>query len=486
MKVIARLFVLLFVLVFTNTSFAKKIKANFSYYTFNTPDAKPYIETNISILASSVNFTKIANGKFQASVKVRVRFYIQKEELKSQETYNLLSTIVADTSKLQFQFIDQKRYPLGNGDYTIKLSLSDNNDSLNTVSLKEDFKIDFPAELISFSDIALLESYTKEQNNSVYSRNGYTLTPMVDNFYPTNIHQLKFYNEIYNTQILAPNEQFLLSYYLEFDGGAKLNTFIQQQKISAKNVIINLGEFDITELQSGNYNLVIELRNKMNEVIAYKKCYFQRSNKSLGKDLEAVTSLTINNSFAANYTLSQMKDHIACLKPISTQNELAYEKTLLANLELNQMKQFLVYFWTKRNPADAANAWSNYELEVQKVNNSYGSKINKGYDTDRGYIYLKYGAPNVVRTSDMNVRAFPYEIWRFYKIGTFSNKRFVFFSPDNLKNEMVLLHSDMFGERYDPQWKYKILSRSMKNNPDEVDPNSDDTFGDKLDADYND
>ena len=73
-----------------------------------------------------------------------------------------------------------------------------------------------------------------------------------DNFYPTNIHQLKFYNEIYNTQTLAPNEQFLLTYFLEFDGGAKLNSFIQQQKISAKNVIINLGEFDITDLQSGS------------------------------------------------------------------------------------------------------------------------------------------------------------------------------------------------------------------------------------------
>ena len=117
---------------------------------------------------------------------------------------------------------------------------------------------------------------------------------------------------------------------------------------------------------------------------------------------------------------------------------------------------------------------------------SYGSKINKGYDTDRGYIYLKYGAPNVVKTSEMNVKAFPYEIWRYYKIGNFTNKRFVFFSPDNLKNEMVLLHSDLFGERYDPQWKYKILSRSMKNNPDEAEPNSDDSFGDKLDADFND
>ncbi len=486
MKAITRFLLFIFILTQANSSYAKKLKANFSYYTFNTPDGKPYIETNISILASSVNFTKLTSGKYQASVKVQVRFYLKENELKSVENYNLLSTLVTDTNQTQFQFIDQKRYPLANGDYTISLTLQDNNELENKVSLKENFKIDFPDALINFSDIALLESYTKDQSNSVYNRNGYALIPMVDNFYPTNFHQLKFYNEIYNTQKLAPNEQFLLSYYIEFDGGTKLNSFIQQQKITAKNVIVNLGEFDITDLQSGNYNLVIELRNKMNEVIASKKCYFQRSNKSLGKDLDKVTSLEINNSFAANYSLSQMKEHIACLKPISTQNELAYEKTLMANLELNQMKQFLVYFWTKRNPADAVNAWSKYENEVKKVNNTYSSKITKGYDTDRGYVYLKYGAPNVIRNSDMNVKAFPYEIWHYYKVGNFTNKRFVFFSPDNLKNEMVLLHSDLYGERYDPQWKYKILSRSMKNNPDEVDPNSNDSFGDKLDADYND
>ena len=486
MKAITRLLLFIFILTQANSSYAKKLKANFSYYTFNTPDGKPYIETNISILASSVNFTKLTSGKYQASVKVQVRFYLKENELKSVENYNLLSTLVTDTNQTQFQFIDQKRYPLANGDYTISLTLQDNNEVENKVSLKENFKIDFPDALINFSDIALLESYTKDQSNSVYNRNGYALIPMVDNFYPTNFHQLKFYNEIYNTQKLAPNEQFLLSYYIEFDGGAKLNSFIQQQKITAKNVIVNLGEFDISDLQSGNYNLVIELRNKMNEVIASKKCYFQRSNKSLGKDLDKVTSLEINNSFAANYSLSQMKEHIACLKPISTQNELAYEKTLMANLELNQMKQFLVYFWTKRNPADAVNAWSKYENEVKKVNNTYSSKITKGYDTDRGYVYLKYGAPNVIRNSDMNVKAFPYEIWHYYKVGNFTNKRFVFFSPDNLKNEMVLLHSDLYGERYDPQWKYKILSRSMKNNPDEVEPNSNDSFGDKLDADYND
>ncbi len=486
MKAITRLLLFIFILTLANSGYAKKLKANFSYYTFNTPDGKPYIETNISILASSVNFTKLSSGKYQASVKVQVRFYLMENELKSEENYNLLSTLVTDTNQTQFQFIDQRRYPLANGNYTISLSLQDNNDVQNKVSLKENFNIDFPDALINFSDIALLESYSKDQSNSVYNRNGYTLIPMVDNFYPTNIHQLKFYNEIYNTQKLAPNEQFLLSYYIEFDGGAKLNSFIQQQKVTAKNVIVNLGEFDITDLQSGNYNLVIELRNKMNEVIASKKCYFQRSNKSLGKDLEKVTSLEINNSFAANYNLSQMKEHIACLKPISTQNELAYERTLMANLELNQMKQFLVYFWTKRNPADAVNAWSKYENEVKKVNNTYSSKITKGYDTDRGYVYLKYGAPNVIRNSDMNVKAYPYEIWHYYKIGNFTNKRFVFFSPDNLKNEMVLLHSDLYGERYDPQWKYKILSRSMKNNPDEVEPNSNDSFGDKLDADYND
>jgi hypothetical protein len=44
------------------------------------------------------------------------------------------------------------------------------------------------------------------------------------------------------------------------------------------------------------------------------------------------------------------------------------------------------------------------------------------------------------------------------------------------------LHSNLTGERNDPQWKYKILARTMKNADD---TNDADYYGQRLDADFN-
>ena len=65
MKVIVRLFVLLFVLVFANASFAKKLKANFSYYTFNTDNDKKNIilKNNIDDIDLDEIYNFIEDGK---------------------------------------------------------------------------------------------------------------------------------------------------------------------------------------------------------------------------------------------------------------------------------------------------------------------------------------------------------------------------------------------------------------------------------------
>ncbi len=478
-----KLIFLLGFLILTINAYPKKIKAVFSNYTFNTPENKPYIEANLSVNSKSVNYTKLTNGKFQASIQISL-ICKNSTGIVNADKYNLLSPEIEDTSKLQFSFIDQKRLSLPNGDYDLELNISDNADINNHVSATQKIKIDFQESRIGISDIALVESYQKANSKSNFNRNGYDLIPMIDNFYPTQQNKLTFYNEIYNTAKLAKDESFLLMYYIQNVGGTKLVGYLNQKKVTSKDIIITLAEFDITNLQSGNYNIIIELRNKMNEIVASQSTFFQRSNKSLGNDLTKVKDINIDNSFASEYSLEQMVENIKCLQPISSQNEIEFEKTLVVNKEIVQMKQFLIYFWQKRNEADPATNWKNYELEVKKVNESFSSKFTKGYNTDRGIIYLRYGPPSNVRRNDMDNRAFPYEIWHYYKIKTFSNRRFVFYSPDNLRNELILLHSDLSGERNDPQWKYKILGRTLKSG--DIKQEDTEYSGSRLEQDYND
>lgn len=475
------LVIVFFLSIFITESRAKNLKAYLSYYTFNTPENEPYIETHISVLGNSVQYVKTTTNNYQGSIGITI-IIKQGEKVYKAEKFNLLSPEIKDTISFN-NFLDQKRFKLPNGKYTLQLVILDNNNSANKDVVNQDFEINFPSNAISVSDIIFLESYTKAKTQNQFIRNGFEMIPFVNNFLPTNVNKLTYYAEIYNTQKIAPDESFLLSYYIQnAEGLNKLNSFIQQKKILSKDVIILLNEFDISLLPSGNFYLVIEVKNRNNEIIASKSNYFQRSNKSLGGDISAIAGIAYDNSFVAKYNKEQLVENIKCLAPITNQNERDYTKTLLANNDEIQMRQYLIYFWEKRNPGESAKKWEEYEQQVKIVNEKYSSAYAKGYDTDRGIIFLRYGPPNNIRQNDYDNRAYPYEIWQYYKVKTFSNRKFVFFSPDNIRNEMVLLHSNLAGERNDPQWKYKILSRTMKNAED---TNDADYYGQRLDADFN-
>ena len=464
---------------------AKKLKAYISYYTFNTPENKPYVETHFSIVGSSVEYKAIKAGTYQGSIGISIIFR-KENEIVSIDRFNLLSQEITDTNKVDFIFLDQKRTSLPNGKYTMELSIADNNNIKNSESVSQEITIEYDDKKINSSDIILIESYSVSKTNDAFTRNGYKLLPIVNNFIPTNITKLAFYHEIYNTQKISPNESYLLEYYIQnAEGLNKLNSYSLAKKVISKDVIVTLSEFDISLLPSGNYNLIVELRNRNNEIIESASTFFQRSNKALGEDVNDFTKINVDNSFASKFSKQEIIEYIKSLNPISTTNEIAYVKTLLSVDDETQMKQYLVYFWQKRFPGSAEQEWLNYKTNVDIVNEKYGSRFTKGYDTDRGVTHLKYGPPNVIRSSDFDNKAYPYEVWHYYKVKQFTNRRFVFFAPENIKNEMVLLHSNMFGERNDPNWKFKILSRTMKYSDDE---RSEDLeyFGQRLEADYND
>ena len=98
---------------------------------------------------------------------------------------------------------------------------------------------------------------------------------------------------------------------------------------------------------------------------------------------------------------------------------------------------------------------------VKAVDNQFYSAFGKGHQTDRGYVFLKYGKPNKVVSIDDEANTPPYEIWYYdfmQKTGQ-PNVRFIFYSP-MLANEYELLHSTCRGERSNKQWEIQLYKNS--------------------------
>lgn len=171
--------------------------------------------------------------------------------------------------------------------------------------------------------------------------------------------------------------------------------------------------------------------------------------------------LDLEGKFAGAFTnRDSLVDHIASLRPIADHLEGKIIEDRYKDKDMDLMKRFFYTFWSNRS-ADPERAWQAYRQEVIKVNKLFGCRVLKGYETDRGRVYLKYGPPNTMMDRFNEMGTLPYTIWHYYRAGKFTNRRFVFWQPDLANNCLPLLHSEVPGELNNPQWNYLLHTRTQ-------------------------
>lgn len=440
----------------------KTVKAYLNYNTFFAPGQGPFIETYLSVDGQSVTYIKNDKSQFQGSIEVTFIFR-QNGEIKDYDKYQLFSPEVSDTSAINFSFIDQQRYFIPNGLYDMEIIISDLNAGKKPFSAIQPVEIDFNDKSICFSGVELVKSFTAATEQSILTKGGFDLVPMVHNFYPESVNKITYYTEIYNSdKDPGPGEKFLVTSMIKsFETGIPIKEFTSYKKYEAKSVVPVLNEYDISRLPSGNYLIAIEVRNKLNNLIAQNEMFFQRSNPNIQFDLVDLESIDVNATFANRITSSDtLLEYIKCLDPIATELEKTFIYKQAPAAELKTKQQFFYNFWASRSPLNPEEAWKEYYNQVLIVDKAYKTQISKGYETDRGRVYLKYGPPNIISESYNEPSSYPYEIWHYYELGgNQRNKKFVFYSTDMLTNSFKLLHSDAIGEVSNYKWQIFLNSR---------------------------
>lgn len=439
----------------------KDISPYFSFATFYSPIDGPYVETYLTILGHSVYFAQNPNNKYQASLELTI--VISKEENVVDFTkINLKSPEVEDTLDINFSLIDVQRFLLKNGNYNIELIIKDLNSPFKEFVIEESLSIDFKENQINLSGIQLIEKIETTQEQNMLTKSGLDLYPLPLNFFPAGINSVRFYSEIYNTEkSLGADESFLLLTKIEQLETRKVVFELQRAKREKARSVVNfIQEFDISMLPSGNYMLVVEVRDKNNILVAENALFFQRSKPSA--DVLDFNTFAYQNSFVASITsIDTIVSFIKILRPIASPIERTYIDNNLHLKELAELQQFLYSFWATRDAIDPYQKFVNYNIEVAKVEATFGTKIKRGYETDRGRVYLQYGPPNSRIVSESEPNSYPYEIWHFYSLNNQRNRRFVFFNRSFATNDWELLHSDAFGEIQNHNWQIALQQRNF-------------------------
>ncbi len=455
---------------------AKKLQAFLTYSSFYSPQQGSYLETYLSVYGKSVNFVKNQNGKYQATIQITLIFK-QNDTIKDFKKYDLFSQEVEDTNKVNFNFVDQQRFALADGKYTMELLIGDKNSNQSGFKVKDEITIDYPKNQVNISGIELVESFKKSITPSIITKSGYDLIPYVSDFYPEKMDKLTFYAEIYNSaSVLGKDDAYLVSYFIEsFESMKTITSLVKKKRENTKEVNVLFGEFDISKLPSGNYNLVIEARDKTNKVLSANKIFFQRSKPSIQFEIKDIAALSVEETFASKYSDKMiLDDHIRSLYPISTEMERIFVNEKLKNADLQLMQQYFFNFWLQRNATDPENAWIAYKKQVEVVNSKYSTKVKRGYDTDRGRVYLEYGSPDEIVDKSFDASSglnegwgtVPYQIWHYYKLKNQSNRKFVFANANLALSDYQLFHSNAIGEINDPDWESKLSRGNAMNDYD--------------------
>lgn len=472
-----RIFLVLFTFLLSLSSYSQNLEAYFNLSRFNIDKGESYIDVFISFNARTVEY-KDGVANIESVIMLRNGDHIidfRKTKVQSPPL---------DSNMVPVDFVDVQRFPLKNGKYSVDILLRDLNiENADTVQISYPFELFFSGNKIEISDIELVDRLDKSEEENLFSKAGYQIIPYVSNYYPITKKEIKFYAEVYNSDNKFGEEgMFLVVAQITNTGGEIIGSFRKMMRMETQSVNAILNSFNIEELYSGTYNLEVEVRDKENNLLKSNSFQFFRNNP------QPINEVFLSDSmFDGEVLFTEMipdravlEEYIKSMWPRADQLERNIIDKQIKTASIKELQDFMYAFWYKRDKANPQEAWDKYNDLVQIVDNLYSTQIRKGYETDRGRVFLEYGKPNRLVDVPSEPSAYPYQIWHYYHIEnntySLSNIKFVFYNRDLSTNDYVLLHSDMRGEVYYRRWDAELHSRTTPMN--NIDQNeSDDHYG---------
>ena len=473
-----------------------QMRALFGYSTFYLPEQNaPYMETYLQFDAWTMQFVQQETGVYRATVEVTI-VARRGEEVGYVKKYDLTSPTVASLDELDFSFIDVQRFSLQNGVYELEVTLRDKGSDAASATVVEKVMVNYDREHPVLSSVQpMAEVKPTHGEGNILSRNGYDMEPYVSDYYPEQVDELNYYYEVYNIDKEIGRKPFLAMAYVERqETGAR---FEEMQTVSRKNSAAKVpvyGSIDISNLPSGNYNLVVELRNRDNETMLYKRVPFYRSNPGVkGKELSDFAA-----TFAGKYTdEEQLNIYIDGLYPIASEAEKRVAEELIKRPGLEEKQAFLYRFWTVRDALAPEAEWLKYKQRIDYVQEHFSYPRTPGIHTDFGRVYLQYGPPDFIRdeknyvsanrigshneqpfetmqmgegqnvtdpvagTSQGHVHYLPYQMWRYNKLDTDDPNRVFLFWDEHRSGYYRLLNSNARGEVQEIDWERRLCRQQL-------------------------
>ncbi|RLC47300.1 MAG: hypothetical protein DRH57_04315 [Candidatus Cloacimonadota bacterium] len=420
-----KLLLLIIILFFSNIVYAK-LHVYFDCVRFLDDDGNTRIEITYRINNNELCFKN--RGRFTACINVNLEVY--GEQLDKLRSKNFSKMIVANSERDTYNadrfFIDKMSITVSKGTYRIVITVTDEIDQ-NSIVWDKEISVLNSDNLIEMSDIEInsfvSEDTTEAMKNFRRNDTVYLVNPShiynIDKF-----SKLFYYYEFYSQYARKVNEYVYLT---DKNGEVVFSKIEKIDNLLGKNV--RESNIDIANLEPGKYFFKIKLTTNKQEIRKGENVFVRR-----GEEIK---------SFSYN-----VDEEFRYLKYFIGRNDEKFWN----ELNITGKQRFIRKFWEKNDPNPITNINEFRERVITRFEyaDEHFSYYGTGWDTDRGRIYIKNGAPEEVIEEVMKFETKPYKIWKYYS-GYRRVYIFVDFSGDG--NYRLVYSENDDRETNDPSWR---------------------------------
>ena len=365
---------------------------------------------------------------------------------------------IIDTSDMNKSLVGIISFILPASEYVCVISGRNFNDSTIIRTYKEPIKVaPFVGNTLSISNIQIASNILQESPNksSVFYKNSFEIIPLPTSIFGENLPVLFHYFELYNLQNLNNNFPLKLSTLVYNSRG---DIFYRKSKNLTKTTDsrVEVGTIPVNKFPTDSYTLSVSLIDSIGSygVSSSKKFYVLNPSVEINDSIYSQITDVFATHFGA-MAEEELDDLFQKSKYIATHQEIDQYNSLTGK---EGKQKFLYQFWNVRDsePSAARNEfYLEYLKRIEVSNQQFAALGKKGWQTDRGRVFLKYGEPSEIERFPNQIDSKPYEIWLYNEIE--GGIIFIFADLTSF-SDYQLIHSTARGELRDDNWQRRIRS----------------------------
>ena len=485
---------LLILMVLSINSFGR-VSASVDYLCFPGESGNGRLVLVFGIDGASLFWKKNASGKFSArssfalSVNDSTRNYFA-------ERLDFNTPEVSDSAGFRQSFSAWKTIVLPAGKFKVEMLVFD---AFSSDTSREQlvFSVNMAdaRQAPVLSDLLFLEPSAFRKGIPVFEQNASAIRNT--DFYTKNDSLISLYAEAHGFMSRFSPGATLVSRLRILRRGSResMDEFGKISRIKSTAAMAWITELSIRNLPSGNYSLNWDILDSTGKTVAAISRNFQRSNPGLeefsslkeaaGLPPDLVTELK-------GIPTENCRHLVASLFPISGSSDQPTIDYLRKSGSEQELRNFMASFWSKKTPSASLNSFRRFRNLVAEADHKYATQTMKGYQTERGRVYIQYGKPDLMeneqsdryRKAMTNLNTIPYEVWYYYSLDEpikQTDVMFVFVQQNRGNFNYRLLHSSAIGEVRNTEWR-KVVENNATYNFDRMNPDDSGEIGNPRQA----